>query len=64
MKETLERLYFLNAILGSINYNYSSMPLALERSFVDLLKYHKVKVNLKHYSSSKTMEQKLEEEVC
>jgi hypothetical protein len=64
IKETLERLYFLNAILGLINYNYSSMHVALERSFVDLLKYHKVKVNLKHYSSSKTIEQKLEEEVC
>jgi hypothetical protein len=65
MKETLEKLYFLNAILGVINYQYSTSLLPnIERSIVDLMKYHKVKVNLNHYSSPQTVEQKLEEEVC
>lgn len=64
MKQTLEKLYFLNSILGAINcYNNNIHP-GVKKCIVDLLKYHKVKVNLKHYSSSKTMEQKLEEEVC
>jgi hypothetical protein len=64
MKQTLEKLYFLNAILGAINYSYNNMHPGVERSIVDLMKYHKFKVNLKHYSSPKTIEQKLEEEVC
>jgi hypothetical protein len=64
MKETLERLYFLNALLGSLNfYSYnSSLPLGVERAIVDLMKYHKFKVNLKHYT--RITEEKLEEEVC
>jgi hypothetical protein len=64
MKETLERLYFLNALLGSLNfYSYnSSLPLGVERAIVDLMKYHKFKVNLKHYT--RLTEEKLEEEVC
>jgi hypothetical protein len=65
MKQTLEKLYFLNSILGVINYQYSTSLLPnIERSIVDLMKYHKVKVNLNHYSSPQTVEQKLEEEVC
>jgi hypothetical protein len=64
MKETLERLYFLNAILGSLNfYSYnSSMPLGVERAMVDLMKYHKFKVNLDHYT--RLEEDKLEEQFC
>jgi len=64
IKQTLEKLYFLNAILGVINYSYNKMHPDVERCIVDLMKYHKFKVNLKHYSSPKTIEQKLEEEVC
>ena len=64
MKETLERLYFLNAILGSLNfYSYnSSMPLGVDRAMVDLMKYHKFKVNLDHYT--RLEEDKLEEQFC
>ncbi len=64
MKETLEKLYFLNSILGSLNlYSYnSSLPLGVERAIVDLMKYHKFKVDLKHYT--RPTEEKLEEEVC
>jgi hypothetical protein len=64
MKQTLEKLYFLNAILGAINYSYNNVHPGVERCIVDLMKYHKFKVDLKHYSSPKTIEQKLEEEVC
>jgi hypothetical protein len=64
MKETLERLYFLNAIFGSLNfYSYNSkMSPDVERAIVDLMKYHKFKVDLKHYT--RLTEEKLEEEVC
>jgi hypothetical protein len=64
MKETLERLYFLNAIFGSLNfYSYNSkMSPDVERAVVDLMKYHKFKVDLKHYT--RLTEEKLEEEVC
>ena len=64
MKETLERLYFLNALLGSLNlYSYnSSLPLGVERAMVDLMKYHKFKVNLDHYT--RLEEDKLEEQFC
>jgi hypothetical protein len=64
MKETLERLYFLNAIMGSLSFYYhnSSMSPGVERAIVDLMKYHKFKVNLDHYT--RLEEDKLEEEVC
>jgi hypothetical protein len=64
MKETLEKLYFLNSILGSLNfYSYnSSMSPGVERAIVDLMKYHKFKVDLHHYT--RPTEEKLEEEVC
>jgi len=64
MKETLERLYFLNAIMGSLNfYSYNSgMSPGVERAIVDLMKYHKFKVDLHHYT--RPTEEKLEEEVC
>ena len=64
MKETLERLYFLNAIFGSLNfYSYNcKMSPDVERAIVDLMKYHKFKVDLKHYT--RLTEEKLEEEVC
>jgi len=64
MKETLEKLYFLNALLGSLNlYSYnSSLPLGVERAIVDLMKYHKFKVNLDHYT--RLEEDKLEEQFC
>jgi hypothetical protein len=64
MKETLEKLYFLNSILGSLNfYSYnSSMSPGVERAIVDLMKYHKFKVNLDHYT--RLEEDKLEEQFC
>jgi hypothetical protein len=64
MKETLEKLYFLNSILGSLNfYSYnSSMSPGVERAIVDLMKYHKFKVNLDHYA--RLEEDKLEEQFC
>jgi L-rhamnose mutarotase len=64
MKETLEKLYFLNSILGSLNfYSYnSSMSPGVERAMVDLMKYHKFKVNLDHYT--RLEEDKLEEQFC
>jgi hypothetical protein len=64
MKETLERLYFLNAIMGSLNfYSYNSgMSPGVERAIVDLMKYHKFKVNLDHYT--RLEEDKLEEQFC
>jgi L-rhamnose mutarotase len=64
MKATLERLYFLNALLGSLNfYSYdSSLPLGVQRAMVDLMKYHKFKVNLDHYT--RLEEDKLEEQFC
>ena len=64
MKETLEKLYFLNAILGSLNfYTYNtSMSPGVERAVVDLMKYHKFKVNLDHYT--RLEEDKLEEQFC
>jgi len=61
MKETLERLYFLNALLGSLNF-YSSLPLGVQTAIVDLMKYHKFKVNLNHYT--RLEEDKLEEQFC
>lgn len=65
MKTTLEKLYFLNAILGLINSYYSHVSPDIERSIVDLMKYHKFKVNLENYSSSsKNVEEKMEEVVC
>ena len=64
MKGTLEKLYFLNSILGSLNfYSYnSSMSPGVERAIVDLMKYHKFKVNLDHYT--RLEEDKLEEQFC
>ena len=64
MKATLERLYFLNALLGSLNfYSYdSSLSPGVERAIVDLMKYHKFKVNLDHYT--RLEEDKLEEQFC
>jgi hypothetical protein len=64
MKETLEKLYFLNSILGSLNfYPYNSnMSPGVERAIVDLMKYHKFKVNLDHYT--RLEEDKLEEQFC
>jgi len=64
MKATLEKLYFLNALLGSLNlYSYnSSLPLGVERAIVDLMKYHKFRVDLKHYT--RLEEDKLEEQFC
>jgi hypothetical protein len=64
MKATLERLYFLNALLGSLNfYSYdSSLPLGVQTAIVDLMKYHKFKVNLDHYT--RLEEDKLEEQFC
>jgi len=64
MKETLEKLYFLNSILGSLNfYSYNtSMSPGVERAIVDLMKYHKFKVNLDHYT--RLEEDKLEEQFC
>jgi hypothetical protein len=64
MKATLEKLYFLNALLGSLNlYSYNtSMSPGVERAIVDLMKYHKFKVNLDHYT--RLEEDKLEEQFC
>jgi hypothetical protein len=64
MKATLEKLYFLNALLGSLNfYTYNtSMSPGVERAMVDLMKYHKFKVNLDHYT--RLEEDKLEEQFC
>jgi hypothetical protein len=64
MKATLEKLYFLNSLLGSLNlYSYNtSMSPGVERAIVDLMKYHKFKVNLDHYT--RLEEDKLEEQFC
>jgi hypothetical protein len=40
------------------------MSPGVERAVVDLMKYHKFKVDLKHYSTPETLEEKLEQEVC
>ena len=64
MKKTLEKLYFLNAILGSVSNYYQYVSRGVERSIIDLMKYHKFKVNLENYSSSKIDEEKLEEVIC
>ena len=64
MKKTLEKLYFLNAILGSVSNYYQYVSPGVERSIIDLMKYHKFKVNLENYSSSKIDEEKLEEVIC
>jgi hypothetical protein len=64
MKKTLEKLYFINAIFRTFNYYYSDIPEDLKKAIIDLMKYHKFKVNIENYSSSKIDEEKLEETVC
>jgi adenine C2-methylase RlmN of 23S rRNA A2503 and tRNA A37 len=45
VKKTLDRLYFVNNIL-SVSTDYRKF----EQELVDLMKYHKEKVNLAHYN--------------
>ena len=55
IKNTLDKLYFLNTYLGMVNrFNYNQMTIQFPetRMLGELFKYHKYKVNLDHYKSN------------
>ena len=63
VKAILDKLYFLNTVFSMIrNYSYYDASPDQVRVIVDLMKYHKMKVNSEHYSKPK-IEEKVEEEL-
>ena len=63
VKSILDKLYFLNTIFSMIrSYSYYGASPDQLRVIVDLMKYHKMKVNFEHYSKPK-LEEKVEEEL-
>lgn len=63
VKAILNKLYFLNTVFSMIrNYSYYDAAPDQLRVIVDLMKYHKMKVNPEHYSKPK-IEEKVEEEL-
>ncbi len=64
IKTILDNLYFLNTIFSMIRGSsyYGDGTTDQVRIIVDLMKYHKMRVNLEHYSKPK-LEEKVEEEL-
>ena len=63
VKTILDKLYFLNTVFSMIrNYSYYDASPDQLRVIIDLMKYHKMKVNPEHYSKPK-LEEKVEEEL-
>ena len=63
VKAILDKLYFLNTVFSMIrNYSYYGATPDQIKVIVDLMKYHKMRVNSEHYSKPK-IEEKVEEEL-
>ena len=63
VKAILEKAYFLNTVFSMIrSYTFYGATPEQIRVIVDLMKYHKMKVNPEHYSKPK-LEEKVEEEL-
>ncbi len=64
VKAILDNLYFLNTIFSMIRGSsyWGDATTDQVRVLVDLMKYHKMRVNLEHYSKPK-LEEKVEEEL-
>lgn len=63
VKAILDKAYFLNTVFSMIkSYHYYGAAPDQLRVIVDLMKYHKMKVNLEHYSKPQ-IEEKVEEEL-
>lgn len=63
VKAILEKAYFLNTVFSMIrSYTFYGCAPEQTRVIVDLMKYHKMKVNPEHYSKPK-LEEKVEEKL-